>query len=165
MTPEPEPRVAALRSAGIVSRVIAALIDVAMVFGFQVGLYLVVVLVRLALDVRALLAPDGAWIWGTSTYFLLAVVYLTVSWSAFGRTVGQLIMGLGVISRRSGDNPRFVVALGRAVFCAVFPIGLLWVVISARRWSVQDIVCFTRVVYTHEVLPEPSVVHHVRGGT
>lgn len=162
MTPE---RAATLRSAGIVSRVIAAVIDVAVVFGFQVGLYLTVTLFRLALDVRTLLQPEGAWIWGTSTFLLLAVLYLTLSWAAFGRTVGQLIMGLGVVSRRSGDKPRFVVALGRAAFCTFFPIGLCWVVISPRRWSVQDIVCFTRVVYTHDVLPEPSVAHHVLGGT
>lgn len=149
---------AELRNAGIVSRVISALIDVAIVFGAQVAIYVAVILIRLSLDVSVIVDADDAWIWGSSTFLLLSLVYLTAAWAAFGRTFGQLLMGLGVRSRRSGGNPRFVVALGRAAFCIAFPVGLMWVVFSVRRWSVQDMVCYTRVVYTHEVLPAPTPV-------
>lgn len=152
-----------LRNAGIVSRVIAAGLDVLVVFGLQIGIYLSVVLVRFALDVRAFELPDYPWVWGTSAFLVLSVGYLTIAWAAFGRTVGQFFLGVAVISRRSLGKVRLPRALGRALLCTFFPVGLLWVVISSRRWSVADIVCFTRVVYTHDVLPESSVVEYLHG--
>ncbi|MEZ5210904.1 hypothetical protein [Gordonia sp. (in: high G+C Gram-positive bacteria)] len=41
----------------------------------------------------------------------------------------------------------FVAALGRAALCTFVPVGLLWVAISPRRWSLADLFCFTRVVH------------------
>jgi len=38
-------------------------------------------------------------------------------------------------------------ALMRALLCALFPVGLLWVAVSARNKSLQDIVSGTSVMY------------------
>ncbi|UQE75823.1 RDD family protein [Gordonia sp. PP30] len=149
---------AELRNAGIVSRFVAAMIDGLVVLGFQVGVYLAIALVRLVLSVRAFTLPDYAWVWGTTSFIAIAIAYLTLSWAAFGRTFGQLVMGVAVVSRGTGRKPKLVRALGRAALSAFVPVGLFWVVVSPRRWSLSDLVCFTRVVYTHDVLPDHSPV-------
>jgi hypothetical protein len=38
-------------------------------------------------------------------------------------------------------------AAARAFFCTVFPLGLLWVLVSQRNHSVQDVLLRTAVVY------------------
>jgi uncharacterized RDD family membrane protein YckC len=79
-------------------------------------------------------------------------LYLAACWWVTGRTYGSHIMGLRVISRR-GTRLRLPVALLRALMCALFPVGLFWVVVSARNQSVQDIVVRTRVIYDWEPNP------------
>ena len=55
-------------------------------------------------------------------------------------------MGLRVTGRRGGRVPPLI-ALIRAVACVLFPVGLLWVAVDARRRSLQDVVLGSRVVY------------------
>ncbi|MPZ82596.1 MAG: RDD family protein [Actinophytocola sp.] len=74
------------------------------------------------------------------------VGYLAKSWTATGRTYGDLVLGLRVVDRRGRRLP-FGKALLRALFCAVLPIGLLWTAVSAERRSVQDLVLRTAVTY------------------
>jgi uncharacterized RDD family membrane protein YckC len=84
---------------------------------------------------------------------VLAVGYLTLGWSTSGRTVGALVMGLRVLNR-SGDSMRPVSALLRALFCVAFPLGLLWILVSAGNRSLQDLVLRTSVVYDwHRRIP------------
>jgi uncharacterized RDD family membrane protein YckC len=55
-------------------------------------------------------------------------------------------MGLRVVGRH-GHRLRVLVALARAAFCVVFPVGLLWCAINPGSRSVQDIILRTSVVY------------------
>ncbi len=79
---------------------------------------------------------------GLATY----VLYATIAWSTVGRTYGCHVMGLRVVSRR-GRRVHLLVALARAVLCALFPIGLLWCAVSRTQRSVQDLLLRTTVIY------------------
>jgi uncharacterized RDD family membrane protein YckC len=55
-------------------------------------------------------------------------------------------MGLRVTDV-SGGRLHWSRAAARAVFYVLFPLGLGWVLVSARNRSVQDVVLRTEVVY------------------
>lgn len=144
------------RNAGIVSRSLASLIDLAVVLGLMVGTYGAIVLVLLFVRVSDFTWPRVPWLFTVPMFLGMAIVYLAVCWAAFGRTVGQALMGLRVVRRRKSDGPtrqaedvplHLVQAVLRALACTFFPIGLGWVIISPDRASVQDLVLRTRVTY------------------
>ena len=71
-----------------------------------------------------------------------------------GRTYGDHVMGLRVVNHKGGRlHP--LRALARAVFYAIFPIGLLWVLVSGQNRSLQDLVLRTSVIYDWDVRPLP----------
>ncbi len=144
--PETEPKRDAERPAGIITRGLAAIIDLLVVMLIMSALYGGVVLVRLVYSPAAFSPPSLNVVFSTVVTFVVAVVYLTGCWTVSGSTAGAVTMGLRVVGRRS---PRVgpLTAMLRAIGCVVFPIGLLWVVIDRRRRSLQDIVFRTRVVY------------------
>jgi uncharacterized RDD family membrane protein YckC len=76
----------------------------------------------------------------------VAVLYLTFSWSATGRSVGKQIAGLRVVDR-GGQRLSVRRSFARAVLYVLFPAGLLWVLASRRNASLQDLVVGTAVVY------------------
>ena len=80
------------------------------------------------------------------------------TWSISGRTYGDVVMGLRVVNFR-GHRLHVVGALVRAVACAAFPIGLLWVAVSRENRSVQDMVLRTSVIYDWQ----PRVDAHGHG--
>ncbi|WP_317442040.1 RDD family protein [Streptomyces collinus] len=140
------PTVAQGRPAGIVSRVIAAAVDVLVVLA-------VVAAVELGWAAlgHLLLGPPGGFpdlglggggILGSA----VALVYLAASWGTAGRTVGDHLMGLRV-TRRSGARLGPVAAVLRALLYLAFPLGLLWIPVSRRRASVQDLVVDSTVVH------------------
>ena len=134
------------RTAGIVSRGVAAVIDLAVV-GIVIGvLYLGLLLSRLIFNPTAFQLPTLNVLFSTTAVLVVSAVYLAGAWSVSGCTVGAVTMGLRVVGRRS-ERLRPTVAVIRAVACVLFPIGLLTVAIDRRRRSVQDIVLGTRVVY------------------
>lgn len=136
----------ALRTAGIVTRGVAAIVDlffVALVIG---ALYLGLTLAMLMLHPTALTFPALGIVFSSAMVLVVSVVYLAGCWSVSGCTVGAVAMGLRVI-RRGGAHVTPVIALLRAIACVLFPIGLLWVAVDQRRRSLQDIVLGTRVVY------------------
>lgn len=139
--------------AGFVSRALAAIIDVLIVVLIVLGTIAVLWIVSFIVDPMSPgtpltdaehRIPGVAWmiLYG----YCLNVLYWTVFWSTGGRTVGNLIMGLRVVNYR-GKHPRFLGALLRALFCTVFPFGLLWVIVSGANRSVQDVVLRTSVIY------------------
>ena len=139
-----------LEVAGIVSRGVAALIDL-VVAGAIVGiLYLGVALTQLMLQPAAFRFPALSVFFSTSVMFIVAVLYLAGCWVTSGCTAGAVVMGLRVVGRRSGRVSLPVAAL-RAVACVVFPIGLALVAVDKQRRSVQDVVLRTRVVYARPV--------------
>ena len=76
----------------------------------------------------------------------LAVAYLTAGWATTGRTPGKQLAGLRVVDR-AGRRLRRSRALLRALLCVLFPAGLLWVLVSRRNASLQDLLARSAVVY------------------
>ncbi len=137
--------------AGFVSRAVAAGIDVVLVFLTVLGTIAVLWMLSFIVDP----GTDGG-SFGDSRVppvvlmigygYALNVLYWTVGWATSGRTIGNLVMGLRVVNYK-GRHPRWIGAFLRAVFCTVFPFGLLWVIVSGANRSVQDVVIRTSVIY------------------
>ncbi|QES42508.1 RDD family protein [Streptomyces venezuelae] len=134
------------RPAGLVSRLVAAAIDALVVAVLGVLLHLgasALVLVVTGPPFRTLDPP--AWVTaacGTA----IALGYAAGSWATTGRTAGGQVMGLRV-SARSGQLLRAAPATLRAALCLALPAGLLWIPLSRRNASVQDLLVRSRVVY------------------
>ncbi|MCF8568795.1 RDD family protein [Gordonia sp. HY002] len=135
-----------LRDAGIVSRSMAAVVDLVVVLVLMGGGYLTVAFVKFAFDARTFTFPEVPWIFTTTGFFVACVVYLFACWSITERSVGYAVLGLRV-SNSKGGRVRVPRLFLRAVFCVLFPVGLAWVGLSPRRRSLQDLVLWTRVVY------------------
>lgn len=134
------------RRAGVVSRVIASVVDLLVVVGILAAVYGIAAGIAFLLHPRSFHIPTGLG-WSIPVLgFVIVVPYLTFTWHATGRSYGDALLGLRVV-RRGGGPIRFIVALLRAVLCVLFPVGLLWVIVSRANRSVQDIVLRTSVVY------------------
>ena len=142
-----EPVPDAERTAGIITRGLAAIIDLLVVLLIMSALYGGLVLVRLVYSPAAFSLPSLNAVFSTVVTFVVAVLYLTGCWTVSGSTAGAVTMGLRVVGRPS-QRVSLPVGFLRAIACVVFPIGLLWVVIDRQRRSLQDIVFRTRVVYS-----------------
>lgn len=144
--------------AGLVSRAIAACIDVLLVFLFVLAT--IAVLWMLSFIVNPGTTDFGgslqesaqrtdripSVLWLVLYGYAVNVLYWTVFWALTGRTIGNLIMGLRVVNRK-GEHTGWVLSFVRALFCTVVPIGLLWVLVSGRNRSIQDVVLRTSVIY------------------
>jgi uncharacterized RDD family membrane protein YckC len=135
------------RAAGIVTRGIAAVIDLLVVLVIMGAMYAGLILATLVFSPAAFSLPSLNVVFSTLITFVVAAGYLTGCWAVSGSTAGAVTMGLRVVGRRS-PHVRPLVALLRAIGCVVFPIGLLWVVVDRQRRSLHDIVFRTRVVYS-----------------
>ncbi|WP_123024819.1 RDD family protein [Mycolicibacterium stellerae] len=133
-------------TAGIVSRGVAAVIDLVVV-GAVIGLlYLGLVLSRLLFNPTGFALPALDALFSTAAVLVVSALYLAAAWAVSGCTVGAVVMGLRVVGRRSERVPLLVATL-RAIACVLFPVGLLSVAVDRRRRSVQDFLLGTRVVY------------------
>lgn len=140
------------RSAGLVSRTIAAGIDVVVVGLLLLAGYAAICGVTFLLHPRSFTFPAWSVLANLTTAWLVLTAYLSVFWAVSGRTYGSAVMGLRVVTRR-GTNPPLLVAVARAAFYALFPIGLFWCAVSRRNRSVQDLVTRTSVIYDWQHLP------------
>ncbi|MFY9231457.1 MAG: RDD family protein [Candidatus Nanopelagicales bacterium] len=145
--------------AGLVSRAVAAIIDVVLIFAAVLAtiaaLWMLSFIidptntgnltasVEAAADRQTRIPPAVAMV---AYGYVLNVLYWTAFWALSGRTVGNLVMGLRVVNRK-GAHPGWFLSLARALFCTIFPIGLIWVALSRRNRSVQDMVLRTSVIY------------------
>ena len=131
--------------AGLVSRLLATAIDVLVVLLICLALMVIVAGFRLLwsghFSVEAASDVQNRLIAG-----LVLLVYLAYGWGLNGRTVGQILMGLRVV-RDDGGDVSFPRGFARAALYLVFPIGLLWVAVSGRNASPQDLVLGTAVVH------------------
>lgn len=132
--------------AGLVTRLVAAVIDgLCVALALLLG-YLGLCGLLLLLDPRGFSFPSPALLLSLTAAFATSVVYLTAGWWLAGRSYGCLVMGLRVLNPWGGRLHLYG-AFIRAVFCAAFPVGLLWVAVSRENRSVQDVVLRTSVVY------------------
>jgi uncharacterized RDD family membrane protein YckC len=132
--------------AGVVTRTIAAAIDAGIAFTIAAILYVVVVGFLVLVSPWQFDASSASVLLGLGHVLVVLTAYLAVCWATTGRTIGHLIMGLRVVGWRQ-RTMRPGVALVRAAFCVVFPVGLFWCAINRNRRSVQDIVLRTAVLY------------------
>ncbi|MCZ4277464.1 RDD family protein [Rhodococcoides yunnanense] len=142
----PHPRIEELRPAGIVTRGVAAVIDLAVVGALMGSVYLGSVFVQLLFDPQSFSFQTPAVFMSVSVLVIISIAYLTTCWATTGRTVGAILMGVRLVSPRHRVL-RWPLALLRAVLCVLFAFGLLWVAVDRRRRSLQDIVLRTSVVY------------------
>jgi uncharacterized RDD family membrane protein YckC len=132
--------------AGLMTRIAAAAIDVGIVIIALGVCYLGVSAFFFLLDPRSFSAPAVSPAVMYTAGGLLLTVYLAVSWRGSGRTYGNHVMGLRVVNHR-GQRLHPVVSFVRAALYVIFPIGLLWVLVSGRNRSLQDLVVRSSVIY------------------
>lgn len=135
-----------MTNAGIVSRGLAALVDMVVVIVTMGLLYLGLTLTTLIVNPTSFRFPAPNLIFSSAVTFAVSVLYLTVCWTLSGRTVGAVLLGVRVVGGRA-ERLALPVAALRAFACVLFPIGLLWVAVDRGRRSVQDILLGSRVVY------------------
>lgn len=158
MTPVRTPRD---RVAGIVTRAVAAAIDLAVVLLMMGAALITVAGLKFLWAPVSFRWPSPSWPLSLLVGALLATAYLTVSWATTGRTWGAAILGLRVRSV-GGATLGWARAALRALLCVAFPPGLLWVVVSRRRLSLQDAVLLSVVVYDwHDDAGLESAAHPV----
>jgi len=134
------------RRAGVVSRSLAAGVDLAVVALMLIGLYLGLTALIILWSPRNAHLPDVSRPTLVTVATLLAITYLTASWTMTGRTYGDQLFALRVVDSR-GARLRLARATARALLCVAFPLGLLWAAVSRRRRSVADIALGTVVIY------------------
>jgi uncharacterized RDD family membrane protein YckC len=134
------------RRAGLVTRMAAAALDGVVVTLLLLIGYAAVAVFLFLIDPRGFSFPDVGLAFSLASAFMVLVVYQTLAWWLTGRTYGDLVMGLRVVSFR-GRRLRLTGSFVRAAFCACFPIGIMWVAVSRENRSVQDVVLRTSVIY------------------
>jgi uncharacterized RDD family membrane protein YckC len=138
--------------AGLVTRTAAAAIDVGIVIVALGVCYLSVFVFLFLLDPRKFTVPTPSpWLVYAAASLLLTL-YLALSWMGNGRTYGNHVMGLRVVNRH-GLRLHPLASLVRATLYVIFPIGILWVMISGQNRSLQDLVLRTSVIYDWHVRP------------
>lgn len=132
--------------AGFVSRSLAAFLDLVVVaFLLALG-YAGWCMARFVLDPQDFSFPAPPTSVQLVCYEVVAVVYLTAGWATVGCSQGQQVLGLRV-DDRLGHRLGPVRALGRAVVCMAFPVGLLGVLLSDHRRAFHDVLLGTSVTY------------------
>ncbi len=134
------------RRAGLFSRIVANILDLALVFAGVVATYVGWAGVKLLWQGSAFTRPTPGFVAALLFGEALHVAYFAAAWTTSGRTLGDQVMGLRVVGR-TGHQLGFGTALVRAVFCVLVPFGLLWAGISRENRSVQDLVLRTSVIY------------------
>jgi uncharacterized RDD family membrane protein YckC len=132
--------------AGIVSRVAASAIDLGLGVAICAAAYAAWAGVSFLWQGRDFTFPTVRWTSAIAAYGVVMVVYFAGSWRGDGRTRGNRVLGLRVVTlegRRLGWGR----AIARAVLAVAFPLLLGWAAVSRERRSVQDLLVGTKVVY------------------
>jgi len=139
--------------AGIVSRGLAFAADIGIAFVVYTVLVAGVSLLwDLLFSNKVEIPTPPGWASALMIFWVL-VIYLALGWGSTGRTIGKQLLGLRVVradARPLTPGQAFV----RAVFCAIFYPGILWVLFDRRCCSLQDKALKTVVVY--DWIPEAA---------
>lgn len=141
------------RPAGLISRFLASCVDLLMVVAILVILYAGWAGFLFLLRPARFQPPEPSATLILVAGYVVLTLYLTLGWTLTGRTYGNHLMGLRVVTR-AGVPARLPRSLLRALLCAIFPLGLFWTAFSARNQSVQDILARTAVTYDWHVDPK-----------
>ena len=132
--------------AGIVTRSVAAVIDIVVVVGLLVVIWAGVAAVLFLARPARFTVPSPPWSQVGLIACVASVAYLALAWATTGRTVGAQVMGLRVLDRH-GVRLGWLRSTARAAAYVVFPLGLGWAIVDKRRRSVQDLLLASSVVY------------------
>jgi hypothetical protein len=138
--------------AGLVTRVLADSVDFAVVAGVLGLIYLGVAAARFIWRSWTFSFPTPSFLLVLVLGGIVSVLYLTATWGTTGRSYGKHVLGLRVVG--PFGRLRVAGAFVRALVCVVFPVGLVWVLVSRHNRSLQDAVLRTSVVY--DWLGEPA---------
>jgi uncharacterized RDD family membrane protein YckC len=134
------------RRSGLVSRLLADAVDLAVagiiLFGALVGF----AVVRYMVGSAPLRLPRVSGIFTAAAYPITVWLYLAISWSRHGRSVGKALVGLRVV-RNDGSRMGRLRATIRALVCTLFPLSLFWALFSSRNAAVHDLLLQTTVVH------------------
>jgi len=134
------------RRAGLVSRALADAVDFVVV-----GLLLFAAFLGFA-GLRYLVDGDFEMprvhaAFSAGAFPVVAVLYLTVLWSATGSSIGKHLFGLRVV-HDDGTPIGVLRAAARSLLCVVIGVlSLLWAAVSRRNAGVHDLVVRTSVVH------------------
>lgn len=134
------------RNAGLASRMLAGALDGLVLSAVLAGSYGAWAATVFLWNPAGFRLPTPSRLLVLAVGYLVAIAYLTLCWRISGRTYGDQVIGLRVLSR-GGRALRLATALGRAVFCALVPLGLLWTAVSRDNRSLADLLLRTSVVY------------------
>ncbi|MGY1742980.1 MULTISPECIES: RDD family protein [unclassified Blastococcus] len=134
------------RRAGVVTRCLANVVDAAVVLLLLAACYAAVAAARFVFAPSTFRFPSPSLALLVAAFHGALALYFAVTWSVAGRTHGDRLLGLRVVDD-SGRRLRAGRAGVRAVLCAVFLAGVLWVLVSRENRSVQDLLVRTSVVY------------------
>jgi uncharacterized RDD family membrane protein YckC len=132
--------------AGFVSRVLAVVVDVAVILLAEAAIVAFVALVRWGITAGDFDISPPREVIAPLLTVALAVIYFGYLWTTTGRTVGEQILGLRTVTEH-GSRVRWLRAYARACLTVAFPVGLLWIAISRKNASIQDLLCRTAVIY------------------
>jgi uncharacterized RDD family membrane protein YckC len=132
--------------AGLITRAVANVVDLIVVFTVVAGTYIAWAGVKLLWQGQRFTRPEPGFARAFLFFTIVHIVYFTVSWATSGRTSGDQLMGLRVVSR-TGRTLGLGLAAIRAVLCVAFPFGLLWAGINREHRSVQDLILRTSVIH------------------
>lgn len=142
----PRARAAQGTRAGIVSRLFADGVDflVLQVIFFSILIAIAVVKFLINRGGFQVDAPNPAVT--LVSQWAIFTMYLGSGWSTNGRTVGKTLFGLRVLAR-DGTHLHTRRAFLRALCCATFYPGVLWVAVSRKNLALHDILVRSEVVY------------------
>jgi uncharacterized RDD family membrane protein YckC len=133
--------------AGFASRVVAASLDVVIVFLLLVAGEAFVAAVRAVIGDEPFAFPDLGSAANSSLYVLLLVIVLSTAWSGSGRTLGNSVVGLRVV-RDDGSRVTWLRSAVRALVVVTFHVVAMgWILISKKNAGLHDLLCHTTVVY------------------
>jgi len=133
--------------AGFVSRVVAAAVDVVIVFTLLLVVEAGFAAVRFVIADQPFEFPDLGTVGNSSLLLVLLVVVLTLAWSSSGRTLGNNLVGLRVV-RENGGEVSWARALARALIVVAFHVVAMgWILVSKKNAGIHDLVCRTTVIY------------------
>lgn len=136
--------------AGPLTRLLAVMLDsVIITFGFTLFVAGLVFLIRLFSPEYEIPASGGIW-YGISLA-VFAFLYLWLSYTVFGKTIGKMILGVRVVSADGHvvlkARQTFVRVITYPLSFVIFGIGLLGVVFNPHRQAWHDRFAKTTVVY------------------
>jgi hypothetical protein len=132
--------------AGVVSRLLGAVLDTAAAAALTFLLYFCLAGLRFMIWPASFRWPQPSVLVSLVVGVSVAIVYLTTGWVTTGRSIGGSVLGYRVLSqgRELLGWPR---ATARAALYVLFPIGVMFAAVGPTRHSLQDKLLRSTVVY------------------